>query len=369
MSRSYRAWIASTDGSAHVDLAPLLGGVARSAGQGVIDLRGPLRPAVPATGRSDPAAVFARCQELAASLAAPGAGSTASGAGVAAAAFTLNLSGHQGAAWGDDETLALCRRLAGCAATSEKLQQLWLHHLPIGDASCDAIAELLTHTTHLSQLHLSDSKVTVRGLVTIATAARRHGCGQRLSASPRTPTGTGSGEARGGGGVPSGRDGAAAAPPPRRAKLYVNVRHLGGREALEAAAAFADCCLVRLFDAGRVGDRLASAGVIGRGKGGGRGAAGAAPPQMASPGKAGSGKGEGGKSGGGARRHGGEMGKGPDPYGAKGGRGGGGGGSVLYTSSARGKGGGGGKGAAKGGGPHSPPSARGGGSGRGRGSR
>ena len=116
------------------------------------------------TGRADVSAIVRECEDM-----AKAAGSSTT--------FTLNLSGRAGAPWGDEETAALCVQLAAsqCAAS---LEQLWLHHLPIGDSSCVAIGRLMAATPKLLQLHLSDSNVTLAGLKIIVEAARDVGFGQ-----------------------------------------------------------------------------------------------------------------------------------------------------------------------------------------------
>ena len=167
LGRAYKTWIQATDGAHHLELGPLLGGVARNAGLGVVDLRGPLRPMDGKTGRADVSAIVRECEDM-----AKAAGSSTT--------FTLNLSGRAGAPWGDEETAALCVQLAAsqCAAS---LEQLWLHHLPIGDSSCVAIGRLMAATPKLLQLHLSDSNVTLAGLKIVVEAARDVGFGQRFS--------------------------------------------------------------------------------------------------------------------------------------------------------------------------------------------
>ena len=212
-----------------MELAPLLGGLA----PGVVDLRNAARPACATGGRCDVSAVLAACETVAAS---------------GCDEITLNLSGkNHDAEWGDAETALLCTKLRSTsgARVAGRLQQLWLHHTPIGDASCASIATLLGEPCpKLEQLHLSDSRVTAAGLAPIFKAAALAGYGQ--SAGARAS---------------------------RRKKLYINVRHLGDAAAIAAAASCSDHCLVRVLDTSRVGDRIGTlshggGGSHGRGSGG-----------------------------------------------------------------------------------------------------
>jgi hypothetical protein len=70
------------------------------------------------------------------------------------------------------------------------LGQLWVHHTALTDASCPALCRLVS-VAALGELHVSDTGVTVRGVLQIAEAARKAGYG---------------------------RDG--------RIKLYINARHV-----------------------------------------------------------------------------------------------------------------------------------------------
>ena len=266
-SKDYKAWMSRTDGVDMINLTPLLGRTASAGGQTVIDLRGPLRPVNSSNGRADVVAIVKAC-ELAVSR--------------GATSLTLNLSSKGGAAWEDAETLDLCKRLARSEAAT-MLEQLWMHHLPIGDGSCDAIATHLLHVTPcLEQLHISDSKITTKGVATIADAARDAGYGQ---ATPH-----------GGRGVTKGLLSN------RRKKLYINARHLGGGSAATVAASASDCCIIRLFDPGNVGDRLAGANLIGASAAkGGKGSKGGAGGKGGFSGGKGGGGGRGGGKGGGGK--------------------------------------------------------------------
>ena len=263
MSKAYKSWISSAAAEADVsrcDLAALMGTMA----PGVVDLRGAARPArADSDGRSaDAAAAVAAC-----------AAAVARGA----KAITLNLSGGGGPAWGDGHTAELVQLLSrGQPPVGAALQQLWLHHLPISDGSCEAIAAALGGgaLTALEELHISDSNVSVAGLRAIAAAARRAGCG--------------------------GGDGRAA---PRRRKLYVNARHIGGGDAVAVAKEFSGAITLRLAAPGGA-------------PAGGRGAGNGAPPRHWSSGGAGRVVGE-GRGGGGRGR-----GEGRGRKGGGGGRGG-----------------------------------------------
>ena len=271
----------------------MLGGMA----PGVIDLRGESRPIDARTGRADVGAVISACE------AAVAAGCEA---------FTLNVSGKGGGVWGDAETEALCKGLragppSSCLAAS--LGQLWLHHTSVSDASCECIARLIDVCPQLEQLHLSDCRITAAGIGLVAAAASAAGYGSHA----------------------------------RRKKLYINARHLSDAAASAIARQHAASCLVRLFDASRVGDRVGLLSPGGRspggraggglnllhGRGGGKGSSpqsagkgGGSPPQ-GGKGSVGKGGGKGGKGG---------KGGGSPPYGTKGNSAGHRGGDVQYTA-------------------------------------
>lgn len=95
--------------------------------------------------------------------------------------LVVHLS-HHGRRMGDGAMVELAnglvkvlrhdRRLAGC------LDQLWVHHTGISDASCGALASLITHTT-LRELHVSHTEITIQGLQVLMEAAMAAGYGQR----------------------------------------------------------------------------------------------------------------------------------------------------------------------------------------------
>ena len=119
----------------------------------------------------------------------------------------------------------------------------------------------------LTELHVSDSHVTLDGLKKLAETARRVGCG-----------------------LPSSS-------PPGRKRLYINARHLPATpDALALVRDYADCTIVRLQQ--KAAARINAGGGGGGGKGGGSSPGGG-------KGKGGGGKGRGkgdGRGGGGSVR-------------------------------------------------------------------
>ncbi|KAL1525556.1 hypothetical protein AB1Y20_020411 [Prymnesium parvum] len=255
LSRAYAAWLGAR-------LLPL-SAVLRRLAPRVIDLREDRRPAAP-SGRADAAAV-------AAAVARAARRAEAEAGGAAEGSLTLHLSGRGGPAWADGEVGALLRALRALPAACAALGGVWMHHTAVGDGGCAQLGELLRLAPRLRELHLSDSAVSLVGVRAIGEAARA---------------------AREGGGG-EGR------------RLYVNVRHLGGEEALALAAEYADCLSVRLVSGRELrrehGGSPAATGGSPGGKGGSSGRKGAVRAgKGGSP--AGKGGGSGGRGGGGSGR-------------------------------------------------------------------
>lgn len=305
MGARYLDWI---DGNADIDfvqLERLLGAMASN----VLNLRGADRPRDAVTGRADARAVAAAVIEAAARCGGSGgggAGGAKNGGGMTpeqeAAALTLNVSGSTsrgqgtGPMWGDAETAMLVRELRATPAAAGCLGELWVHHTDIGDASLATFGEkLLPVAPRLTELHISDSHVTLEGLRRLAEAARRAGCGLPTSSPPRK-------------------------------RLYINARHLPATpEALALVRDYADCTIVRLQQ--KAAARINAGGGGGGGGGGGKG--GGSSPGIGFGGGGGKGKG-GGRKG---------KGNGDGRGGGGGGRGGGGGYSPRGGGKGKGKGG------------------------------
>jgi hypothetical protein len=170
----------------------------------VVDLRGAQRPRDARTGRADVPEVLRRLHKAAATAERP---------------LTLNLSGAEGAAWGEVETTQLVQglfRAARDAADDEadilaQLGELWLHHTQLNDVSCGELAQLISRAVSLREMHVSDTAITLEGVRTLTSAAEAAGCGS--------------------GG---------------RHRLYVNARHLSGDEALAVARASSASCTLKL---------------------------------------------------------------------------------------------------------------------------
>ena len=136
----------------------------------VVDLRGAQRPRDARTGRADVPGVLRRLHKAAATAERP---------------LTLNLSGAEGAAWGEIETSQLVQglfRAARDAGDDEadilaQLGELWLHHTQLNDGSCGELAQLITRAVSLREMHMSDTAITLEGVRMLTSAAEAAGCG------------------------------------------------------------------------------------------------------------------------------------------------------------------------------------------------
>ena len=217
MGHDYKSWLDSVDRVHFIDINLLFGSMAPH----VVDLRGAALP-IGQTGKTDVKKVVRLLEKVAVAIEHTDT------------PLTLNISGAMGDTWGDPETHEFVNRLiddtivgndpesGGDAAHDgsshydaileilSNLGELWMHHTSIGDESCTALSRLISCAAQLRELHVSDTNITIEGLLILVRAAANSGCGEG------------------------------------RPRLYINARHWHGDEVYTLARESRRSCTVKL---------------------------------------------------------------------------------------------------------------------------